>query len=58
MAHTSLRPEALYAFDINKGNGRKRKQKDTVIPINNPTVECCGKTQKMITETGEAKGVA
>jgi len=57
LAHTLLRPEALHAFDMNKGNGRKRKQRDTVIPMNNPTVECHRKTQKMMTETGEAKGL-
>jgi len=55
--HASLGPEALRAFDMNKGNGRKRKQKDTVIPINKPTVKCYGTIQKMITKTGEAKGL-
>jgi len=57
-AHTSLGPDALRAFEMNKGNGGKqRKQKDTVVPINNPTVECHGKLQKMTTEAGEPKGL-
>jgi len=56
--HTSLGPDALCAFDMTKSNGGKqRKQKNTVIPINNPTVECCGKTQKMMTEAGMPKGL-
>jgi len=57
-AHTSLGPDALRAFDMNKSNrGRQRKQKDTIIPMNNPQVECCGKLQKMTTESGEPKGL-
>jgi len=57
-AHRSLRPDALHAFDMNKGNGGKqRKQKDTIIPMNNPYPEFCGKPQKMMTDTGEAKGI-
>jgi hypothetical protein len=43
---------------MNKSNGGKKKPwKDTVIPINNPTIECCGKIQKMMTEVGKAKGL-
>ena len=50
-AHTSLRPDALCAFDMNKLNGGKqRKQKDTVIRMNNCYVEHRGKAQKMTTE--------
>ena len=57
-AHTSLGPDALHAFDINKSNGGKqRKQKDTVIPMNNPSVECCGKPQKMTTKADVPKGL-
>ncbi len=57
-AHASLRPDALRAFDMNKSNGGKqRKQKDTVIPMNNPSVECRGKLQKMTTEAGMLKGL-
>jgi len=57
-AHASLGPDALCAFDMNKSNGGKqRKQKDTVIPMNNPKIECCGKPQKMTTESGEPKGL-
>jgi len=56
--HMSLGPDALYVFKINKSNRRKqRKQKDTIIPMNNPDIECCGKPQKMTTEAGEAKGL-
>jgi hypothetical protein len=43
---------------MNKSNGRKqRKQKDTIIPMNNPYPEFHGKPQKMTTETREAKGL-
>ena len=57
-AHASLGPDALRAFDMNKGNGKKqRKQKDTIIPMNNPHPEFRGKPQKMTTESGEAKGL-
>jgi len=57
-AHASLRPDALQAFDMNKSNrGKQRKQKDTIIPMNNPRPELRGKAQKMITEDGEAKGL-
>jgi hypothetical protein len=56
--HASFGPDALRAFDINKSNGGKKKpQKDTIIPMNNPTVECRGKIQKMMTKAGEAKGL-
>ncbi len=51
--HTLLGPDALCAFDMNKSNGGKqRKQKNTVIPMNNPSVECCRKLQKMTTKAG------
>ncbi|KAF9510731.1 hypothetical protein BS47DRAFT_1364327 [Hydnum rufescens UP504] len=57
-AHASLRPDALRAFDMNKGNGGKqRKQKDTIIPCTNPTISMHGKPQKMTNENGEAKGL-
>jgi hypothetical protein len=57
-AHASLGPDALQAFGMNKTNGGKqRKQKDTVIPMNNPHPPCCGKPQKMTTEAGDAKGL-
>ena len=57
-AHASLGPDALRAFDMNKSNGGKqRKQKDTVIPMNNPYVRFHGQPQKMTTDTGEAKGL-
>jgi hypothetical protein len=56
--HASFGPDALRAFDVNKSNGGKKKlQKDTIIPMNNPTVECHRKIQKMMTESGEAKGL-
>jgi hypothetical protein len=57
-AHTSLGPDALRAFDMNRSNGGKqRKQKDTVTPLNNPCPEFHGKAQSMTTEAGEAKGL-
>jgi hypothetical protein len=57
-AHASLGPDALHAFDMNKSNGGKmRKQKDTVIPMTNLTLECRGKAQRMTTEAGEPKGL-
>jgi len=56
--HASFGPDALCAFDMNKSNGGKKKpQKDTIIPMNNPTVECRRKIQKMTTESGKAKGL-
>jgi hypothetical protein len=58
LAHALLRPDALHAFDMNKGNGGKqRKQKDTIIPMSNPHPEFCGKPQKITTEASEAKGL-
>ena len=57
-AHASLGPDALRAFDMNKSNGGKmRKQKDTVIPMTNLTVKCCGKVQRMMTEAGKPKSL-
>ena len=57
-AHASLGQDALRAFDMNKGNGGKqRKQKDTMIPMNNLHAEFRGKPQKMTTEDGKAKGL-
>jgi hypothetical protein len=57
-AHASLGPDALRAFDMNKTNeGKQQKQKDTVIPMNNPDPQFRGMTQKMTTEKGEAKGI-
>jgi len=57
-AHASLGPDALRAFDMNKSNGGKqRKQKDTVIPMNNLHAQFQGKPQKMTTEASEAKGL-
>jgi len=57
-AHTSLAPDTLHAFNMNKGNGGKqRKQKDTTIPMNNPCHRFRRKPQKLTTETGEAKGL-
>jgi hypothetical protein len=58
LAHTSLRPDALHMFDMNKSNGGKqRKQKAMIIPMNNPCAEFHGKSQIMITGAGEAKGL-
>jgi len=56
--HTSLGPDALHTFNMNKSNGGKqRKQKDTTIPMNNPDIEHHRKPQKMSTEAGQAKGL-
>jgi hypothetical protein len=42
--HASLGDDALRAFDMNRSNGgAQRKQRDTVIPINNPYPKFCGK---------------
>ena len=57
-AHASLRPDALCAFDMNRSNrGKQRKQKDTVIPLNNPHPKFHSKAQSMTTEAGKAKGL-
>ena len=57
-AHTLLGPNALHAFEMNKSNGgSQRKQKDTVIPMTNMCPEFCGKAQKLVTKTSEAKGL-
>jgi hypothetical protein len=56
--HTSLGPDALRAFDMNKTNGgRQQIQRDTIIPDSNPCIEFRGKAQTMITEAGKAKGL-
>ena len=56
--HGLLGPDALRVFDMNKSNGGKqRKQKDTVIPMNNPQPQFCGKIQKITAEAGKAKGL-
>ena len=57
-AHALLALDALHVFDMNKRNGGKqRKQRDTVIPMNNPNQELRRKLQKMTTESGKAKGL-
>jgi hypothetical protein len=39
-AHALLGPDALCAFNMNKSNGgSQRKQKNTIIPMNNPCVK-------------------
>src|SRR6266851_9707176 len=56
--HTLLGPDALCAFDMNRSNGGKqRKQKDTVVLLNNPHPEFHSKAQSMTTEAGAAKGL-
>ena len=56
--HMSLGDDALRAFDMNQLNGgAQRKQRDTVILMNNPDPEFHGKAQKMTTEAGVAKGL-
>ncbi len=57
-AHASLGDDALHAFDMNRSNGgAQRKQKNTVIPMNNLHPEFRGKAQSMTTEAGAAKGL-
>ena len=56
--HASLGDDALRAFDMNRSNGgAQRKQKNTVIPMNNLHPEFRGKAQSMTTEAGAAKGL-
>ncbi len=56
--HALLGPDALCAFDMNRSNGGKqRKQKDTIILINNLQPELYSKVQKMTTKDSEAKGL-
>ena len=57
-AHASLGPNALHAWNINKGNsGKQPIQKDTVIPQTNPVAEKWGHQQCMKTRDGPAKGL-
>ena len=57
-AHAALLPDALKAFEMNKSNGGKQcRQKDTIIPDNNPYPQFRGRVQKMTTENGEQKGL-
>ncbi|KIK51468.1 hypothetical protein GYMLUDRAFT_181408 [Collybiopsis luxurians FD-317 M1] len=57
-AHASLGPDALKAFEMNKGNGDKQRwQWDTVIPFSNPVTEHQGKIQKMTLPDGCVKGL-
>jgi hypothetical protein len=57
-AHASLGEDALRASTMNKKNGgSQRRQKDTVIPMNNPHPAYRGQPQKMTTDSGEAKGL-
>ena len=58
LAHASLTPDALCAFDMNKSNrGKQRKQRDTVILMTNACPKFCRKLQKMTTESGNTKGL-
>jgi hypothetical protein len=57
-AHALLALDALHAFEMNKGNGGKqRRQRDTVIPMNNQCPKFRGKMQKMTTEASNVKGL-
>ena len=43
---------------MNKSNrGKQRKQKNTIIPMNNMHADLGGKPQKITTDTGKAKGL-
>ena len=56
-AHASLPPDALRAFDMNKGDGGKQwKQCNTIIPQSNPDHLKWGCPQKMTTPSGEPQG--
>ena len=58
LAHASLPPDALKAFEMNKSNGGKqRKQCDTIIPQSNPDPRFRGQPQKMMTSSGQPKGL-
>lgn len=58
LAHASLPPDALKAFNMNKFNGSKqRRQCDTVIPLNNPDILMHGLVQRMTNEKDEPKGL-
>ncbi|KIL70111.1 hypothetical protein M378DRAFT_96383, partial [Amanita muscaria Koide BX008] len=57
-AHASLPPDALKAFEMNKGDGGKQRiQHDTIIPETNPCPEHRGKFQKMTHTDGRPKGL-
>jgi len=57
-AHQSLGPDALNAFEMNKSDGGKQwRQRGMTIPQNSPLVHMHGKVQKMVTESGEPKGL-
>jgi hypothetical protein len=48
-SHASLPPDALKAFETNKGDsGKQRRQKDTILPNSNPVGDHRGKAQSMI----------
>ena len=57
-AHASLPPDTLKAFEMNKSDGGKQWiQHDTIIPESNPSLEHCGKQQKMTLPDGRPKGL-
>ena len=57
-AHATLPPDALRAFNMNKGNGGKqRKQRDSIIPQSNLDCSKHGCLQKMTTSSGKPKGL-
>lgn len=57
-AHGSLPPNALKAFEMNKSNGGKQRvQRDTVIPMSNPSQAQRGQPQAMTLEDGTPKGL-
>ncbi|PBK80391.1 hypothetical protein ARMGADRAFT_1048997 [Armillaria gallica] len=57
-AHASLSPDALHAWEMNMSDGGKQKmRKDTIIPALNLYPEHCGKVQRMMTATGQVKGM-
>jgi len=54
-AHASLLPDALKAFEMNKSEGGK--QHNTEIPQSNPDLHFWGQPQKMMTSSGQQKGL-
>lgn len=57
-AHASLPPDALKAFEMNKGDGgAQQRQKDTIIPLSNPSPSERSHSQSMLTQDGQQKGL-
>lgn len=56
--HAAMGDDSLQAFTMNLSNGGKqRRQRNTIIPDNNPHPAYRNQPQSMTTESGEAKGL-